>query len=476
MRDKRHWLVEILVLCLLLGAFAAWKWDLMDRFVGTDAQTDPVAVSPPEGLDLPSAAAPVQLAREVTPRAADPALVASAVQPLLDRRVLGPRIAVLVQNLSDGATVFQRGVREFTPASTLKLATATASLSTLGEMTRFRTTVKYDAATGALTLVGGGDPYLASTRKKDLQAYPTGGTLAELTAQVAQVLKDQDQNQVPANGYTLHVDESLFTGPAISPAWPANYVPDSVVSPISPLWVDQARSGFRFASDPALQAGQVFRRQLGRAGVPIHGAIHKGPATTAAQEIAGVDSAPVGEIVEEMLAMSDNQAAEVLSRQVGLKAANDPSFTGGAQAVQQALGSLGVNIGGNNTYDGSGLSRENRLTAESLAQTIRVAASADHPTLRAAITGVPVAGFTGSLKWRFVTGPADALGRVRAKTGTLTGVHGLAGVTAAADGTQLVFVMVADRVAPEKGGLAQQQLDRIAGALGACGCGVGSHP
>lgn len=65
---------------------------------------------------------------------------------------------------------------------------------------------------------------------------------------------------------------------------------------------------------------------------------------------------------------------------------------------------------------------------------------------------------------------------MRAKTGTLTGVHGLAGVVTTADHAQMVFVLVADRVAPDKGGLAQMQLDKIAGALGACACGVGSRP
>ena len=87
-----------------------------------------------------------------------------------------------------------------------------------------------------------------------------------------------------------------------------------------------------------------------------------------------------------------------------------------------------------------------------------------------------VAGFTGSLAYRFDEGPAQALGRVRAKTGTLTGVHGLAGVADDASGARMAFVMVADRVRPAKNGEAQALIDRIAGAVGACRCGVGSRP
>jgi len=91
-------------------------------------------------------------------------------------------------------------------------------------------------------------------------------------------------------------------------------------------------------------------------------------------------------------------------------------------------------------------------------------------------TGLPVAGFTGSLQYRFDRGPTEARGRVRAKTGTLTGVHGLAGVADAASGARMAFVVVADDVSPLKDFKAQVLIDRIAGALGACRCGVGSRP
>ena len=107
---------------------------------------------------------------------------------------------------------------------------------------------------------------------------------------------------------------------------------------------------------------------------------------------------------------------------------------------------------------------------------VRLAASAEHPELRSVLTGLPVAGFTGSLTYRFDKGPAEAKGRVRAKTGTLTGVHGLAGVADDASGARMVFVLVADRVRLLKNLEAQTLIDRVAGALGACRCGVGSTP
>jgi len=142
--------------------------------------------------------------------------------------------------------------------------------------------------------------------------------------------------------------------------------------------------------------------------------------------------------------------------------------------VLGVLRRLGVPVSGDVLYDGSGLSRENLLTTESLSAVVRLSASPQHPELREVLTGLPVAGFTGSLAYRFERGPDEARGRVRAKTGTLTGVHGLAGVADDVDGARLAFVVVADKVRPLKEFQAQTLIDRIAGALGACTCGVGS--
>jgi D-alanyl-D-alanine carboxypeptidase/D-alanyl-D-alanine-endopeptidase (penicillin-binding protein 4) len=59
---------------------------------------------------------------------------------------------------------------------------------------------------------------------------------------------------------------------------------------------------------------------------------------------------------------------------------------------------------------------------------------------------------------------------VRAKTGTLTGVTSLAGIAVDLDGSLLVFAMIADKVRPNRSGLAQVAMDNAAAALGACRC------
>ncbi len=78
--------------------------------------------------------------------------------------------------------------------------------------------------------------------------------------------------------------------------------------------------------------------------------------------------------------------------------------------------------------------------------------------------GLPVAGFTGSLETRFEDAAPQGRGRVRAKTGTLTGVSALAGVATDLDGNPMVFVLMADRVALEDTLDAREALDALAAA------------
>ena len=73
---------------------------------------------------------------------------------------------MLVTDLATGRPVYRAGARVITPASTTKLLTSAAALESLGPMARFRTTVRWVPTTRQLVLVGGGDPFLASSPKK----------------------------------------------------------------------------------------------------------------------------------------------------------------------------------------------------------------------------------------------------------------------------------------------------------------------
>ncbi len=476
-RDRRHqragwarwsWLVpEIVALVLVAVAMAELQWGLGHRWLGlpvADPVTAPARVLPPEGLDIAAQPAAPEVAGSSPGGSLDRAAVRRALAPYAGSKALGPHADLVVAELATGQVVYRRGTGAVIPASTMKLLTSTAALETLGPMTRFRTTVRQ--AGDQVVLVGGGDPYLMPSRAKAKGLYPRRADLGTLARRTAQALAGQGLTAV-----RLAYDDSLFSGPAVNPAWPASYIAEFVAPPITALWSNQgAEPGGRYVADPSAAAARVFRKALARNGVAVTGGIEHVTADASAPEVAAVEGAPLGEVVEHLLAVSDNNAAEVVAHHVGIARGEGGSFAGAAAAVSAVLAGLDVDLTGSSIRDGSGLSRENRLTPAALIGVLGVAA--DRPRLRQAITGMPVAGFTGSLQWRFEDGPAEAKGRVRAKTGTLTGVHGLAGVAVDAQGNRMAFVLIADQVAMDQQLAARKQIDLMAAALGACSCGA----
>ncbi len=123
--------------------------------------------------------------------------------------------------------------------------------------------------------------------------------------------------------------------------------------------------------------------------------------------------------------------------------------------------------------DGSGLSPDDRITARALVRLVTVAARHADPGLRPVLTGLPVAGFSGTLAPGgsvFDATGRPALGVVRAKTGNLSSVVALAGVAYARNGQLLAFAFMADHV--PKNGLSQagRAIDKLASELAGCGC------
>jgi D-alanyl-D-alanine carboxypeptidase/D-alanyl-D-alanine-endopeptidase (penicillin-binding protein 4) len=117
------------------------------------------------------------------------------------------------------------------------------------------------------------------------------------------------------------------------------------------------------------------------------------------------------------------------------------------------------------------LSRDNRVQPAALTAILRAVAMGEQPRLAPVLTGLPVAGFDGTLAKRYRTGPSlPAAGVVRGKTGTLNGVSALAGLVRTADGRLLAFDLTADGVPLGATRQAEAALDRFAAALASCGC------
>lgn len=393
----------------------------------------------------------------------------SVLDPLLDDSALGGRVGAAVLDLSAGRIVYARAAgRAYKPASTTKLITALAALDTLGPQHRFVTTV-VPARRDGIVLVGGGDPLLSATAPGvSSTGYPSLTSLPALARDTAARLLDADRSRV-----RIAVDDSLFVGPPVSPAWEESYVPTDVVAPVSALAVDGGRLQPGLAAraqDPALAAGRVFARVLERAGVEVVGRVVRTSAPGGVPALARARSAPLAVVVEQVLASSDNEGAEVLLRHVALAEQRTGSFAGARRARTAVLRRLDLPLADAVLPDGSGLARGARVSPRLLVRALGAAASMAHPELRPVISGLPVAGFSGTLVDRFGGDAASAGGLVRAKTGHLTGVTSLAGVTTSAAGRVLAFALLADRVDPAVVLEARAAFDEAAGALAQCGC------
>ncbi len=480
-RERGHRRVVAGVLALLVGAaaFGAAQTGLLPSIGGHDAAPATSSVIPPPtgpGLDLRQPApAPDVLAAADGGRPVSIARLRRHLAAALALPDLGGHFGFAVTQLGNPTDSWRSGAATVTPASTMKLLTTTAALATLGPEHRFTTSVVRGRAAGSIVLVGGGDPLLSDatpTPAKAAELYPQPASLHRLAVHVAARLTLQGVRRV-----RLGYDASLFTGPAVNPHWPSTYLPDNVVSPISALWVDEGRTApgqAERSTHPAQDAALAFRAQLVHAGIKVAGVPQSRLAPRSHEvEVAAVSSAPLDQIVEHVLELSDNEAAEVLLRQVALATSRPASSAGGVAAVRSTLTALGLgrDLRRATFYDGSGLSRQDVVPVPLLLDVLSAAASTDNPALRGVITGLPVAGFSGSLGYRFDHLDAhEGLGYVRAKTGTLTGVHGLAGLAVTRTGQVLVFVAVADKVPVALTVEARADLDRVAAELSGCGC------
>jgi D-alanyl-D-alanine carboxypeptidase len=166
------------------------------------------------------------------------------------------------------------------------------------------------------------------------------------------------------------------------------------------------------------------------------------------------------------LTWSDNVLAERIARQASIAAGNPGNDEGVAQTFTTVLEGLGISSGNLTVKDASGLSKENRVTATQVAQLL-IKIRHD-PKFAPIISGLPVGGVSGTLRNRFLETAPQAVGLVKAKSGTLNGTVNLAGYVQAAD-REYAFVIIADKLrksnTAEK--LARKTVDKILGQLAA---------
>ncbi|MGY1759945.1 D-alanyl-D-alanine carboxypeptidase/D-alanyl-D-alanine-endopeptidase [Geodermatophilus sp. SYSU D00779] len=454
-RFRRRLLLGVLVLVL---AVAAGVWFVLTpRADGTATE---VAAAEARLPDVEPAAPVLAVASSQAP-APDATVLAGELTPLLASPALGPGVAAQVVDVASGEVLFdQDGDTPSTPASTAKLLTAVAALTTLGPDATLETTVVAGATPGEVVLVGGGDPTLSRTVPS--LTYPGAPTVADLAAQV--------RSGLPAGTQVTRVvvDNSLFEGPLTAGGWGPGDAPSTYAAPVTATAVDGARvspSELQRSAAPGTDAGTALAVALGAPGATVA----LGDAPQGAPTLGTVRSAPVARLVEQALSQSDNLLTESLARHVALAGGRPATFDGAAEAVTDALSGLGLDVTGLSLADGSGLSTTDRVPVALLADLLTGAADGTLADASAVLSGLPVAGYDGTLAERGDDDPGTAPGSVRAKTGTLLGVHGLAGTVVTAEGRLLVFAVLADG-APANGLAAEAALDDVASALAACGC------
>lgn len=338
----------------------------------------------------------------------------------------------------DGTLRFSDGIdTRVTPASTLKFIVGAVALDILGPSTTFVTELKGSVVNGSVSslfLVGGGDPLLAAAwYPNDIRYSRFPQQPATSIEALADAARSSGLTQISGN---IIGDGSRYDSELYPPTWPITFRAIEG-GPIGALMVNDALVfGQQTRSvDPALGAASEFGRVLLERGVTIAGAATSGQAPQGLPTIASVTSAPLSDIVGHMLSTSDNNTAELLLKEIGLKARGSGTRAAGISVVEERLRAWGVDLSQVTIVDGSGLSRENKMSCRGFLQLLERFGPADEIVRR-----LPVAGETGTLIGVF--GGTPVQGRLLAKTGTLTGVKGLIGYLPTPSGPTIRMVVL----------------------------------
>jgi D-alanyl-D-alanine carboxypeptidase/D-alanyl-D-alanine-endopeptidase (penicillin-binding protein 4) len=139
--------------------------------------------------------------------------------------------------------------------------------------------------------------------------------------------------------------------------------------------------------------------------------------------VASLPSAPLAQVVGEVLRQSDNDGAELFTKELG-RLAGSPTTKAGVAVIRADLAAAGLPVNELSMVDGSGLDRSDQVSCQLLVDVLQ--RSGPDGALG---SGLPVAGRSGTLQDRMVATPAAT--RVHAKTGSLDQVSSLSGFVVA---------------------------------------------
>lgn len=420
-----------------------------------------------------------------------PAQLGGRIEQVMNRANFArTRWGVLIQPLASNQTLYSHDAQKFfTPASVTKLLTTAAAMQQLGSNFQFRTSIMGEG-NGVLRVIGRGDP---SVNDNQLTALAKQVQQAGIT-NISQLIADDSfvTGDTVESSWQWEDIQSDYGAPVGSfivnqNTFSISVAPSAIAQPLKITWDDISEtSKWRVVNQTttvaANQPGSVnVTRDLSgnvlriTGQLPLNSAptkitlpvvdpnnfflrrlrvslaqqnIRLGDTTvgtgTGTQEIASIQSPPLSQLIAKTNTDSDNSYAESLLRALAYRQnrpLSQPSANIGLDILRQTLTSMGVDAASYRIVDGSGLSRKNLISPETLVQLLKAVERTNYKTeFRASL---PIAGQTGTLKNRFRNTPAVNI--VQAKTGTMTGVVALAGHIQPPNYEPLVFSIIVNQ-------------------------------
>jgi D-alanyl-D-alanine carboxypeptidase len=355
-----------------------------------------------------------------TTSGAPAALKSSTISPILKSAANSKTLAYPGMMLVDPATgesVFEYSADSLRmPASLLKIISAVALLDYVAPDFRFTTEILTGAEPNTLIIAGSLDPWM---ERNGVLAIKMGRASLQKIVKTALKKLDSD-NGGPIR--TLNIKYSKM------------HIPD----------LEFIKAQF-VARNVKVTTTRVTSEE----------------ATLSSKEsIALFQSPPMQKIMDWMLIWSDNTLGNRMAMYASMKAGFGYSESGIEETFVKTLNNLGIDSTGLVAVDGSGLSRSNRVSAQMLAQLLLK--TYDNEKYRTIYGGLPVGGVNGTMRNRFVSSAPKAIGLVRTKTGSLTGVVSLAGYVQGGD-REYIFVAIADQIPkyPSAARAAREALDKV---------------
>ena len=356
---------------------------------------------------------------------------ASALDPLdvaatFERLTSGTALAnpsVVVMDPQTGSVVYEKsGYAPRKPASVLKIYSAAAALTYLEPSDRFTTSAWVGIKEKSIVIRGSLDPWMSLS---DSVAKKMGRTsIPRIEFNSLRVLKETNPGSI--RNSTIYYSD---------------------------LYTQEVANIKAFFAKRGVKA--TMKRVSSTEALDLSG-----------EEILSSQSPELQEMLAFALTWSDNLLTERIARLASQAAGYPLNDEGVARTFEEVLAGLGVDSKGLVIKDASGLSKENRVTATQVAHLLlKIKNDSRFAPL---IGGLPVGGISGTLRHRFIDTAPQAVGLVKAKTGTLNGTANLAGYVEAGD-REYIFVIIADRLSKSNRAekFARATVDRILGKIAA---------